>query len=391
MRALAGGDRQRIVSDELASQGRAVQLNNSLAVRVQRNPGLNWGWVQPIPTGRYRVTVRCRAPQPLAGKLTLTCSTANEAHEQNKFPAFPKFERKHDWDLASVPADRYGVLVAEMRWDEMPQEAELRFESDAPGVLLEDVLVECLQILDTERIKVWKDGWPAGATLAAHPGTNVWFAQGLYHDYYRLDAVLKDLPGPVTVDRAVHFKVGQHPTGFKDAAFPSAEKLAQYDLIVIADVDLITFRVPDRDRLRGWVEAGGRLLMLGGPYAFGSGDWHLSDLLAPLYPAEDLRPLRSAAGGCREGRQVWNLSARWPRRSTGRKPPVVLWQHVMKAKPDATVHVAAAGNPLILTRPYGKGQVCFVTAAPLGDAPPGETAFWDWPEWPKLMKAVMRD
>ena len=272
----------------------------------------------------------------------------------------------------------------------MPHEAELRFESNAPGVLLEDVLVECLQILDSERIKVWKDGWPAGATLAAHPGTNVWFAQGLYHDYYRLDAVLKDLPGPVTVDRAVHFKVGQHPTGFKDAAFPSAEKLAQYDLIVIADVDLITFRVPERDRLRGWVEAGGRLLMLGGPYAFGSGDWHLSDLLAPLYPAEisgryDLQPV-----GVEKAVKLEPVGA-LAKKMDWSKPPVVLWQHVMKAKPDATVHATAAGNPVILTRPYGKGQVCFVTAAPLGDAPPGETAFWDWPQWPKLMGFVIQD
>jgi hypothetical protein len=51
-----------------------------------------------------------------------------------------------------------------------------------------------------------------------------------------------------------------------------------------------------RDRLRVWGEAGGRLLMLRGPYAFGSGDWHLSDLLAPSYPAEissryDLQPV----------------------------------------------------------------------------------------------------
>ena len=69
--------------------------------------------------------------------------------------------------------------------------------------------------------------------------------------------------------------------------------------------------------------------------------------------------------------------------SLGRKmdwtaPPVLLWHHVMKAKPDATAPVAAAGNPLALTRPHGKGKVGFVTAAPLGDAPPGETAFWDW-------------
>ena len=63
----------------------------------------------------------------------------------------------------------------------------------------------------------------------------------------------------------------------------------------------------------------------------------------------------------------------------------------MQAKPDATVHVAAVGYPLMLTRPYGQGQVCFVTAAPLGDAPAGEMAFWDWPEWPRLLGAVIRD
>jgi hypothetical protein len=49
-------------------------------------------------------------------------------------------------------------------------------------------------------------------------------------------------------------------------------------------------------------------------------------------------------------------------------PPVVLWQHVMKAKPDATVHLAAGSHPVILNHPYGKGKVCFVTAAPLGNA-----------------------
>ena len=137
-------------------------------------------------------------------------------------------------------------------------------------------------------------------TLAAREGTRVWFAQGLYHDYHRLDQVIQNLPGPVKVDRAVHFKVGQHPTGFQDASFPKAEALAQYDLVIIADVNLLTFRVPERDRLRGWVQAGGRLLMLGGPYGF-------------------------------------------------------------------------------------------VTIAPLGDASDGQTAFWDWPQWPLLMTTVVKE
>ena len=130
--------------------------------------------------------------------------------------------------------------------------------------------------------------------------------------------------------------------------------------------------------------------MLGGPYAFGSGDWHLSDLLAPLYPAEisgryDLQPVGVEQAVQLEPVGTLAQQIDWTKR------PVVLWQHVIKAKPDATVRVTAGGHPVILTRPYGKGQVCFVAAAPLGDAPPGETAFWDWPQWPKLMGALIRD
>ena len=130
--------------------------------------------------------------------------------------------------------------------------------------------------------------------------------------------------------------------------------------------------------------------MLGGPYAFGSGDWHLSDLLAPLYPAEipgryDLQPVGVEKAVKLQPTGSIAKGLDWT------KPPVVLWQHVMKAKPNATVHGAAAGSPLALTRPYGKGKVGFVTAAPLGDAPAGELAFWDWPQWPRLLGAVIRD
>jgi uncharacterized membrane protein len=277
-----------------------------------------------------------------------------------------------------------------MKWEEMPHQAELRLATSMPGVLIQDALVECLQILDSERIAVWKNGWPEGMSLAAHEGTRVWFAQGLYHDHYRLDHALKDLPGPVTVDRAVHFKVGQHPTGFKDASFPAAEALAQYDLVIIADVDLLTFRAPERDRLRGWVQAGGRLLMLGGPYGFGSGDWHLSDLLAPMYPADiatrfDLQPV-----GVEQPMELKPTSA-LARRLSWTNPPVVLWQHVMKPKSDAIVHVTAGSHPAIISRPYGQGAVCFIAAAPLGDSQSGKAAFWDWPEWPNLMRAVIKE
>jgi hypothetical protein len=156
----------------------------------------------------------------------------------------------------------------------------------------------------------------------------------------------------------------------------------------MAGSPLMTFRPPERDRLRGLVEAGGRLLLLGGPYGFGSGDWHLSDLLAPLYPAElsgrfDLQPVGAERAAHLEPAGALLRHLDWS------KPPVVLWQHVMKPKPDATVYVKSGPHPAIVSRPYGEGKVTFITAAPLGDAPAGQTAFWDWPEWPKLMKTVV--
>jgi hypothetical protein len=130
--------------------------------------------------------------------------------------------------------------------------------------------------------------------------------------------------------------------------------------------------------------------MTGGPYGFGCGEWHLSDLLAPVYPAVmsgyfDLQPVGVPT-------PVHLQPADWlAKRLNWKNPPVVLWQHLMNAKPDAVVWVTAGGNPVIITDHYGKGKVCFIAAAPLGDAPAGQTAFWDWPQWPALMTDLVQD
>jgi hypothetical protein len=71
--------------------------------------------------------------------------------------------------------------------------------------------------------------------------------------------------------------------------------------------------------------------------------------------------------------------------------PVAMWLHQMKPRSDATVHVTAGGQPVVITRPFGKGRVCYIALAPLGDAPEGSTAFWDWPAWPELMRAIIDD
>ncbi len=201
--------------------------------------------------------------------------------------------------------------------------------------------------------------------------------------------MLQALPNAV-VENGDYYKVGQHPCGFNGAGLPAAEDLPRYDLLrAQPDVDALSFLPNDRDRIRGFVASRGTVVDAGRSLRLRRGGWHTSDLLARL-PAElrtryDLRPVGVTKALKLAPANALAQGVDW------RNPPVLLWQHVLKAKPDASVLVTAGDNPVIVTRPYGKGKVCFVCAAPLGDAPAGETAFWDWAEWPKLMNLVLQD
>ncbi len=55
------------------------------------------------------------------------------------------------------------------------------------------------------------------------------------------------------------------------------------------------------------------------------------------------------------------------------------------------MYATSGAHPAILTRPFGKGKVCFITIAPLGEVPSGQTAFWHWSEWPNLMQVVVNE
>jgi len=73
-----------------------------------------------------------------------------------------------------------------------------------------------------------------------------------------------------------------------------------------------------------------------------------------------------------------------------RAKPVVVWQHNVTAKPGATVVATAGGKPAIVYAAHGKGKVAAVLVAPLGEVPYGATAFWDWPDWSKLMQGLIQ-
>ena len=150
--------------------------------------------------------------------------------------------------------------------------------------------------------------------------------------------------------------------GWNGPALKSPEDLAQYRLVVLANVDLRTLSIEQRAWLKGWVEAGGSLLMTGGPYGFGSGGWNQSDLIESILPttlkAFDLRP----------SEQPLALEATGPLASV-RLPPGTgtRWLHDLAPKAGSIIGLKAGGRPALVMGEFAKGRVAVLGIAPLGE------------------------
>ena len=168
------------------------------------------------------------------------------------------------------------------------------------------------------------------------------------------------------------------------------ETVMNRDLIVLCDADAECLTVPQRAMIQDFVKAGGGLLLVGGPFAFGRGAMERSELLEPLLPVtipgfEDLKPLAQAAPlQPDKNSRVAMKGLDW------KASPLVMWMHQAQAKQGATVELTAGGQPALVTWEYGKGRVAALSATVLGEPPAGGMAFWDWPDWPNCMERVVR-
>jgi hypothetical protein len=333
---------------------------------------------QSVEGGLYRVSFRVLSavePPPNA---------------RLEFSAWCPPRRKPAWrSNQSVPLDGLRSTKSGGAWQTFTRDVELGYgwenfglevKGGFPGLAIGQIKIEEVRRQpDSERLKVRElPGWPPGLTLTPHDGLRVWLGDGLYTEHYQLESAFKALPN-VTLTRAEHW-VFHDTRGFDGASWTKPEDLSGYDLIVLSNVDLRTLSLSQRDWLRGYVEAGGSLWLLGGPYGLGRGGWQNSDLIEPLLPAKlhdyDLRPATTplqlrAAGGF--------LADEWSDR------PVTLWLHEVEPKPGSTVHLKAGDRPALVTATAGKGRVAVLAITPLGDVPAGALAWWQWPAWEQVM------
>jgi hypothetical protein len=364
-----------LIDDANAAKGKAGRILQNGNVEMYDFPE------GTMPAGTYRFSVRLRAEKALPANAKLTVS----AWSPNNLPK--AFRVSDTLDVSGLtPEQGYRTFACELKLGDARVQTGVQLAGLLPGLVLDTFSVE-QTVLDPdskrlawETAPLWPDGKPVPERPADAAGPRVWYGNGLYAELFRLDEAL-GLGLGATVDHGDH-NVWRDRRGWDSVPFPKTpEALMGYDIVALADVDLKTFTLAQRQWLRGYVQDGGRLLLLGGPYGLGRGFWQDTDLLADVLPvtleAYDLR--NPAAPALLAPVSALAKCVGWKTKAAA------FWYHTVKPKPGAVVHLTAGGAPAVVTGSYGQGKVAVIALAPLGAAPKGITPFWDAPEWPRLL------
>lgn len=208
----------------------------------------------------------------------------------------------------------------------------------------------------------------------------VLFFRGLWSRIAGADAAIKAAFPDATV---VDSWLDQSPVGLLYSYFPADyPELLSYDLIILGNAPVKPMDLIGQEMLKDYLAAGGNLLVLGGDQAYGNGHFTNPELIAQL-PVE--------LGSKFNWRQLANGTLKATDSPvthgvTFVAKDMVYYHHLCTVKPGAVTAVTAGDQPLlVLGATTGGGRVACVLAAPFGEAPAGETAYWDAPAWKQVM------
>ena len=168
----------------------------------------------------------------------------------------------------------------------------------------------------------------------------------------------------------------------------SFEEMFENDLVVMNDVDAACLTDFGQEALAEFVEAGGSLLVLGGPYAFGRGgytDNRLADILPveesenPFDLKENKPPALIKIAATAQILKGTRLNA----------PGYCYWLHAVKPKAGAGVEMTAGTEPFLICGRYGKGKITVVAGSMLGATTKKQPGFWETDEWVDTLSRVI--
>jgi uncharacterized membrane protein len=172
--------------------------------------------------------------------------------------------------------------------------------------------------------------------------------------------------------------------------FPgSYDELFAYNAVVLSDVNYKAIGDIGFEMLCDYVAQGRSLLVVGGPYALGNGEFEETRFLEVL-PARLSGPFDLKWAGKGKSWDLTPAKADDPRLAgvSFAQKPKVFWHHVVTPKADTQVLLTAGDKPALILGKYGKGKVALLTLSPTGKEGDGEVAWWNWNGWFSLVQNV---
>jgi hypothetical protein len=196
--------------------------------------------------------------------------------------------------------------------------------------------------------------------------------EGLYASEWRMSEAFNAWPG-VKIDRAFHIiPPDNHDYIGNVELFPDdPAKLVDYDVIVLNNTPAKAISAELRRGIRRFVEGGGILIITGGHFSFGGGEYGVSEFagLLPVKVGKGFDVKKSDA------------AVTMPDGTPLAKGALVSWIHTLESEKDAIITLKVGDAPFWLYHNVGKGKVAVCLGTVYGRAPEGKADFWRTREW----------
>ncbi|OPZ88205.1 MAG: hypothetical protein BWY76_00073 [bacterium ADurb.Bin429] len=166
-----------------------------------------------------------------------------------------------------------------------------------------------------------------------------------------------------------------------------------YDLVLYTSIPHAAIGAENGYALVDYVKAGGGVLFTGGEYAFGKGGYDFTVLERELLPVQctetvDVKYAEDTPFLLEPGKDFAELGVKT---NFAAKPAFWCYNRVaLKPNPAVKVFLKSGNRPILIGWQLGKGRVACLLIDHRGISGDGVNMFFDWADWPALMRAVMR-
>jgi uncharacterized membrane protein len=380
-RSFSGHAVRKIIADPKATGGKA-QARELAEDGGGTYPFMGRPWMGPFRPGRYRVAAHLKYVPPVEGADSLILRYRVEDDSIKKDIAAVRLFAPGVAGLSAPDARRiskpgeFEDYVLDVTLDHSALLTVSLYpvsKSARSTILLDHIRIEPVEIYTDAQLAAQDKppSPPAGIrTPSGAQPQRVLLIRGMFHQ-------------PYGADRLKGIEVAYEPP-------QRYEELFNYDGLVMCDIGVANWPVSLRWMIKQWIEAGGRLVVLGGPYTLGQGGMPAT-FLEEVLPVTLKGPYEVVR--CEPPLAVSLERPGDEHRVAGGVTPVIFWRHDVSIKNGATVLAWAGDHPLVVAKRFGAGRTLVFTGAPLGEAGPGGDSrpLWETDLWRSLLKRIVLD